>query len=53
MFKIYVLKLLVMIVKFEMDAKITRTGSNYEFVNENRLIDEINAYTTYQTKKKQ
>ncbi len=52
MFKIYVLKLLIMIVKFEMAAKIKRTGSKYEFTGENIFLDEVEAYTTYQSKRK-
>ncbi len=40
-FEHHVLKLLVMIVKMLMEAKCTRTGSDYEFVGENRYLREV------------
>lgn len=41
MFKIHVLKLLIMIVKMLMDSKCQATGSNYEFQSENAYLRDI------------
>ncbi len=44
MFKIHVLKLLIMIVRFEMEAKRERSGTEYAFQKENGSIDKVQDY---------